>query len=74
MGICLGLEMFFEKSEEGIEQGLNVIEGEVIELPSNLKIPHMGWNNLEIKKSGKILEGVKVDSWVYFVHSFLVKP
>jgi len=74
LGICLGMEMFFEKSEEGQEQGLNVISGEVIELPSGMKIPHMGWNNLEIKKSGKILEGVNDGSWVYFVHSFRVKP
>ena len=74
LGICLGMEMFFEKSEEGKEKGLSVIDGEVIELPSTMKIPHMGWNNLEIKKPGKILEGVKDDSWVYFVHSFRVKP
>lgn len=74
LGICLGMEMFFEKSEEGHEKGLSVIDGEVIELPSTMKIPHMGWNNLEIKKSGKILEGVDDDSWEYFVHSFRVKP
>jgi glutamine amidotransferase len=74
LGICLGMEMFFEKSEEGQEKGLSIIDGEVIELPSSMKIPHMGWNNLEIKKSGKILEGIENDSWVYFVHSFLVKP
>ena len=74
LGICLGMEMFFEKSEEGQEKGLSIIDGEVIELPSSMKIPHMGWNNLEIKKSGKILEGVNNDSWVYFVHSFRVKP
>ncbi len=74
LGICLGMEMFFEKSEEGIERGLNVIDGEVIELPSTMKIPHMGWNNLEIKKPGKILDGVNNNSWVYFVHSFRVKP
>jgi glutamine amidotransferase len=74
LGICLGMEMFFEKSEEGHEKGLSVINGEVIELPSSMKIPHMGWNNLEIKKSGKILEGVNDGSWVYFVHSFRVKP
>jgi len=74
LGICLGLEMFFEKSEEGQEKGLSVIDGEVIELPSSMKIPHMGWNNLEIKKPGKILEGVDEGSWVYFVHSFRVKP
>ena len=75
LGICLGMEMFFEKSEEGKEKGLNVIEGEVIVLPSSsMKVPHMGWNNLEIKKPGKILEGVENGSWVYFVHSYRVKP
>ena len=74
LGICLGMEMFFEKSEEGKEKGLNVIEGEVIVLPPTLKVPHMGWNDLEIKRPGKILEGVDDGSWVYFVHSYRVKP
>ncbi|MGY5147039.1 MAG: imidazole glycerol phosphate synthase subunit HisH [Candidatus Nitrosopumilus sp. bin_7KS] len=74
LGICLGMEMFFEKSEEGKEKGLNVIDGEVVILPSRMKVPHMGWNNLEIKKPGKILESVEDDSWVYFVHSYRVKP
>ena len=74
LGICLGMEMFFEKSEEGKERGLNVIDGEVIVLPSSMKVPHMGWNNLEIKRPGKILEGVDDGSWVYFVHSYRVKP
>ena len=74
LGICLGMEMFFEKSEEGKEKGLNVIDGEVIVLPSSMKVPHMGWNNLEIKKPGKILEGVENGSWAYFVHSYRVKP
>jgi glutamine amidotransferase len=74
LGICLGMEMFFEKSEEGNEKGLGVIKGDVIILPPSMKVPHMGWNNLEIKKSGKILEGVKDNDWVYFVHSYRVKP
>ena len=74
LGICLGMEMFFEKSEEGKEKGLNVIDGEVIVLPSSMKVPHMGWNDLEIKKPGKILENVDNGSWVYFVHSYRVKP
>ncbi|QLH05273.1 imidazole glycerol phosphate synthase subunit HisH [Nitrosopumilus oxyclinae] len=74
LGICLGMEMFFEKSEEGKEKGLNVIDGEVIILPSSMKVPHMGWNNLEIKKPGKILESVEDGSWAYFVHSYRVKP
>ena len=73
-GICLGMEMFFEKSEEGKERGLNVIDGEVIVLPPTMKVPHMGWNNLEIKRPGKILDGVDDGSWVYFVHSYRVKP
>jgi len=74
LGICLGMEMFFEKSEEGKEKGLGIMDGEVIVLPSSLKVPHMGWNDLEIKKPGKILEGVENGSWVYFVHSYRVKP
>ena len=74
LGICLGMEMFFEKSEEGKEKGLGVMNGEVIILPNSMKVPHMGWNNLEIKKPGKLLEGVETGSWVYFVHSYRVKP
>jgi len=74
LGICLGMEMFFEKSEEGNEKGLGVINGDVIILPSSMKVPHMGWNNLEIKKSGTILEGVNDSAWVYFVHSYRVNP
>ena len=74
LGICLGMEIFFEKSEEGNEKGLGVIKGDVIILPPSMKVPHMGWNNLEIKKPGKILEGVNDSAWVYFVHSYRVKP
>ena len=72
--ICLGMEMFFEKSEEGKEKGLEIMDGEVIVLPNTMKVPHMGWNNLEIKKQGKLLEGVENGSWVYFVHSYIAKP
>jgi len=74
LGICLGMEMFFEKSEEGKEKGLGVMDGEVIILPNSMKVPHMGWNNLEIKKPGILLEGIEDGSWVYFVHSYRVKP
>ena len=74
LGICLGMEMFFEKSQEGKQLGLDVIEGEVVALPDTMKVPHMGWNNLEIKNPGKILQGVKDGSWAYFVHSYRVKP
>ena len=74
LGICLGMEMFFEKSEEGKLSGLGILDGEVILLPNKLKIPHMGWNDLQIKKSSLLLDGVKNGSWVYFVHSYRAEP
>ena len=74
LGICLGMEMFFQQSQEGKESGLDVMSGEVVLLPNTMKIPHMGWNNLEITNDSKILEGVDNNSWVYFVHSYRAKP
>ena len=74
LGICLGMEAFFEKSEEGKEKGLDVLNGEVVLLPKDMKIPHMGWNSLQIRKQSKILNGIDDGSWVYFVHSYRVKP
>ena len=74
LGICLGMEMFFEKSEEGKEKGLAAIDGDVVLLPNKFKIPHMGWNSLTIRKSSPLLDGVQEHSWVYFVHSYRVKP
>src|SRR5579872_2234196 len=63
LGICLGMEMFFEKSEEGKLGGLGVLGGEVVILPNKLKIPHMGWNDLQVKKPSVLLEGVQEGSW-----------
>ncbi|MDX1596488.1 MAG: imidazole glycerol phosphate synthase subunit HisH [Nitrosopumilaceae archaeon] len=75
LGICLGMEMYFQRSDEGKEKGLGVIDGEVITLPDTMKVPHMGWNDIQIKnKQSKLLQGVKEGSWVYFVHSYLAKP
>ena len=74
LGICLGMEMFFKKSEEGQESGLGIIDGEVVILPNSMKVPHMGWNDLEIKRPSKLLEGVEDGAWVYFVHSYHAKP
>ncbi len=74
LGICLGMEMFFDKSEEGTLKGLGVLEGEVVLLPNKFKIPHMGWNDLRIEKPSILLEGIKDGSWVYFVHSYRAKP
>ncbi|MEO9362305.1 MAG: imidazole glycerol phosphate synthase subunit HisH [Nitrososphaera sp.] len=76
MGICLGMEMLFNKSEEGRLEGLKVLDGEVVMLPKGkVKVPHMGWNNLKIKgKSSRFLRGIEDDSWVYFVHSYKTVP
>lgn len=76
LGICLGMEMLFNHSEEGTRDGLKILDGKVILLPKKkVKVPHMGWNNLEIiKKESKLLQGIKDGSWAYFVHSYLIAP
>jgi glutamine amidotransferase len=75
MGICLGMEMLFDRSEEGRLDGLEILDGDVVMLPKNkVKIPHMGWNNLSITGKSKFLDGVADGSWVYFVHSYRVAP
>jgi glutamine amidotransferase len=74
LGICLGLEMFLEKSEEGKLNGLKWLEGYVLMLDrKQVKVPHIGWNNLIItNKSSKLLSGIEDGSWVYFVHSYRI--
>jgi glutamine amidotransferase len=75
LGICLGMEILFDKSEEGKLEGLKILDGEVIMLPKGkVKIPHMGWNNLQVKTESKLLKGVKDNSWIYFVHSYKTVP
>ncbi len=76
LGICLGLEMLFDQSEEGKMKGLKILAGDVLMLPrSKVKVPHMGWNNLEIIKSdSKLLDGIKNGAWVYYVHSYHINP
>ena len=75
MGICLGMEMFFDRSEEGELEGLKILDGDVVMLPKGkVKIPHMGWNNLQIKGDSRFLKGVRDGSWVYFVHSYRTVP
>ena len=75
LGICLGMEILFNKSEEGKLEGLKILSGEVVMLPKGkVKVPHMGWNNLKIKTQSKLLKGVKDKSWVYFVHSYKTVP
>ena len=76
LGICLGMEMLFDNSEEGKLEGLKILNGKVIMLPrKKVKIPHMGWNNIEISdKKCKILHGLKDGCWLYFVHSYHIVP
>ena len=76
LGICLGLEMLFNKSEEGILDGLKLLEGDVLMLPKKkVKVPHIGWNKLRIvKRESNLLKGIPQDSWVYFVHSYHIEP
>lgn len=76
LGICLGMEMLFSDSEEGTSEGLKILDGKVIMLPKKkVKVPHMGWNNVEItKKESKLIQGIKDGSWAYFVHSYRIAP
>ena len=77
LGICLGLQLLFERSFEGGEhRGLGVLAGEVrrFDVPAPLKVPHMGWNELQLKKPAPILEGVNAGDHLYFVHSYYVAP
>lgn len=76
LGICLGMEMLFSDSEEGTREGLKILDGKVIMLPKKkVKVPHMGWNNLEItKKESKLIQGIEDGSWAYFVHSYHIVP
>ena len=73
LGICLGLQLLFEKSDEtpGVK-GLGILPGEVLRIPDKegLKIPHMGWNSIKIKKGARLFKDIPEDSYVYFVHSF----
>ena len=76
LGVCLGLQLFFEKSEEnpGVK-GLSVLKGAVRKFRSkNVKIPHMGWNDLKIIRKHPMLEGVENGDYFYFVHSYCGKP
>lgn len=76
LGICLGLQLMFESSEEapGVE-GLNLLKGRIVRLPDteDLKIPHIGWNSLKYPNPGRLFAGIPEDSYVYFVHSYYLK-
>jgi glutamine amidotransferase len=74
LGICLGLQLFFEWSEEGGVKGLGLIEGFVDRLPSTVKVPHMGWNSIKIRTWSPIIDGIPNGAYMYFVHSYKANP
>jgi imidazole glycerol-phosphate synthase subunit HisH len=74
LGICLGLQLFFETSEEGPGYGLSLFKGKNVRLPTTVKVPHMGWNTLNIVKPNEFFDGIAKSSYVYFVHSLYPVP
>ena len=76
LGICLGLQLLFERSDEapGVV-GLGVLKGEILRIPDQegLKIPHMGWNSLHLQNDGRLFRGILEDTYVYFVHSYYLR-
>lgn len=76
LGICLGLQLLFERSDEsdGVA-GLGILEGEILRIPDapGLKIPHIGWNSLHLQNDGRLFDGIKEQDYVYFVHSYYLK-
>lgn len=77
LGICLGLQMLFDVGyEDGRHEGLGILRGEVVKfkVPHEYKVPHMGWNQLTMRRRPPILEGLAEGAYVYFVHSYYVVP
>jgi glutamine amidotransferase len=76
LGICLGLQLLFERSEEspGVE-GLGLLPGEIVRIPKTegLKIPHMGWNSIDIREGSRLFQGIDSQSYMYFVHSYYLR-
>lgn len=76
LGICLGLQLLFDGSEEsGGVQGLGVLRGQILKIPERdgLKIPHIGWNSLMLQNNGRLFDGTQDGTYVYFVHSYYLK-
>jgi imidazole glycerol-phosphate synthase subunit HisH len=74
LGICLGLQLFFESSQEGPGDGLALFKGKNIQLPNTVKVPHMGWNTLNIAKPNELFDDIAEGTYVYFVHSLYPVP
>ena len=76
LGICLGLQLLFERSDEAPgAEGLGILKGEILRIPEKegLKIPHMGWNSLHLENNGRLFRGIEENAYVYFVHSYYLK-
>ena len=76
LGICLGLQLLFESSEESPgAEGLGILKGKILKIPSSpgLKIPHMGWNSLQLQNNGRLFRNIPQDTYVYFVHSYYLQ-
>jgi len=73
LGVCLGMQLLFERSEEGDGEGLGILRGGVVKFSGNLKIPHMGWNDVKAVRDCEILDGVD-GGYFYFVHSYYAEP
>lgn len=76
LGICLGLQLLFKNSEESVGvSGLGILDGEIVRIPDapGLKIPHMGWNSLDITKGATLFHNIEAEPYVYFVHSYYLK-
>ena len=73
-GVCLGMQLLFEASEESAGEGLTLLKGRVLRLPQHVKTPHMGWNTLRVSEPNDLLEGVDEGDYFYFVHSYYVNP
>ncbi len=74
IGVCLGMQLLYERSEEGGDvRGLGLLRGGVRRLPSGVKIPHMGWNQLLVRRASPIVKGLAEGAWAYFVHSYVVE-
>jgi glutamine amidotransferase len=75
LGICLGMHLLFTESEEfGLHRGLDLLPGRVRRIPEGVHVPHMGWNELHVRQSDRLLKGVDAGSFVYFVHSYYADP
>ncbi|MCS7095317.1 MAG: imidazole glycerol phosphate synthase subunit HisH [Thaumarchaeota archaeon] len=74
LGICLGMQLLFEESEEGEGKGLSLFRGKVVKLRTSAKLPHIGWNRLLLVRRSELLEDVSSGEWVYFVHTFAPDP